>query len=52
MQILVDIPEVPVAQLYKHMIGQGEPALQFEINSDKEEGPSLTWRLLTHPGTY
>ena len=52
MQKLADICEVPCAQVYKHMIGQSEPILLFEINRDTEEGPCLTWKLLTHPGTY
>ena len=52
MQRLVDVPDVPITQLYKHMIGQSEPILLFEINRDMEEGPSITWKLLTHPGTY
>ena len=47
METLMDIHEVPVGQLYKHMIGQSEPILPFEINRDTEEGPSLTWKLLT-----
>ena len=34
------------------MIGQSEPLQPFEINRDMEEGPSLTWKFLTHPGTY
>ena len=34
------------------MIGQSEPVLPFETNSSKDEGHSLTWELLTHPGTY
>ena len=48
----MDIPVIPVAQLYKHMIDQGEPILPSEINRDTEEEPSLTWKLLTHPVTY
>ena len=48
MQKLVNIPEVPIAQLYKHMIGQSEPILPFVINRDMEVGPSLTCKLLRH----
>ena len=51
MQQLVDMPEVPITQLYKHMIGQSEPILPFVINRDTE-GPSLIWTFLTYPGTY
>ena len=52
MQKMADVPEVPVAQLYKHMIGQNEPIPLFEINRHMEEGPSLTWKLLAHTRTY
>ena len=51
MQKLADIHEVSIPHLYKHMIGQSEPILLFEIERDMK-GPSLTWKLLTHPGTY
>ena len=34
------------------MIGQSEPVLPFELNSNKDEEPSLTWKLLKYPGTY
>ena len=49
MQKLADVPKVPVAQLYKHMIGQNEPHLSSEINSNMEEEPSFTWQLLKLP---
>ena len=34
---LVDIPDIPVAQLYKHMINQDGPTLPFNINMDMRE---------------
>ena len=40
-QKLADVLKIPVAQLYKHMIGQSEPRLPFEINRGTEEGPLL-----------
>ena len=46
---LVDVPEIPVAQLYKHMIDQDQPTLLFEINRDMKEKSSLTWKILAHP---
>ena len=52
MQKLVDILQIHITQLHKHMIGQSAPVLPFEINTDMEEGPFLTWKLLTNPGTY
>ena len=35
-QKLAHIPEIPISHLYKHLIGQSEPILQFEINRDTE----------------
>ena len=45
MQKLTDMLEVPVVELYKHMIGQSEAVLPFELNSNRDEEPSLTWKL-------
>ena len=45
MQKFTDMPNVPILQLYKHMIGQSECVLPFETNSNKHEEPSLTWKL-------
>ena len=42
MQKLKDMPKVPITQLVKHMIGQSEPVLPFELNNSKDEEPSLT----------
>ena len=42
MQKLADAFKVPVAQLQKHMIGQIEPTLPFEISRDMEEKSTLT----------
>ena len=52
MQKFADAPEIPITQIYKHVIGQSEPILPFEINGDMNKGPSLTQKLLIHPGTY
>ena len=49
---LADVPEIPNAQLYKHMIDQGEPTLPIEINRDTENEPSFTLKILAHPWTY
>ena len=51
MQKWAGMCEVPIAQLYKHMISQDESILPFEINN-REEGLYLMWKLLTHPETY
>ena len=52
MQKFADVPEVPIAQLYRYITGQSKPILLLQINRDTEEEPSFTWKLLTHPGTY
>ena len=52
MQKFTDVPEVPVTQLYKHMIGQNETVLPFELKNNKDEEPSIIWKLLKHAGTY
>ena len=49
MQELTDVPKVPIAYLYKHSISQIEPVLPFDLNSNKDEEPSLTWKL---PNTH
>ena len=50
-QKLVDVPEVPVRQLYKHMINMSEPVHSFTITDDDKD-PSLVWTILTHLWTY
>ena len=51
LQNLANVPEVPVAHLYKHMINTSEPVHSFTTEDDNED-PSLIWTILTHPGTY
>ena len=49
---LVDVTEILVAQLYKHMTDKDRPTLLFNIKKDMKEGSSFTEKLLVHPGTY
>ena len=51
LQKLANVPEVPVMQLYKHMINTSEPVDSFTIKDDDKD-PSLLLTILTHPGTY
>ena len=51
LQILTNVLEVPVAQLYKHMINTSEPVHFFTFNKDDVKDQSLIWTILTHPGT-
>ena len=46
------VPEVPVTQLYKHMINTGESVHSFTFNKDDVGNPSLIWTTLMHPGKY
>ena len=52
LQKLTNVPEVPVAQLYKHMILTSEPVHLFTFNKDDDKDQSLIWTILTHPGMY
>ena len=51
-QKLANVHEVPVAQLYKHMINMSEPINSFPFNKDDDKDPYLIWAVLLHPGTY
>ena len=44
LQKLADVPEVPVAQLYKYMINTSEPVHSFTIK-DNDEDPFLIWTI-------
>ena len=48
LQILTNVPEVPVAQLYKHMINTSEPIHSFMIKDD-DLSPSVIWTILVQP---
>ena len=51
LQKLANVPEVPVAQLYRDKINTSEPVHLLTIKDDDEE-PSLIWISLMHPRTY
>ena len=50
LQKLANIPEVPVTQLYRNMINNGEPVHLFTIK--ESEDPSLIWTVLKYPVIY
>ena len=52
LQKLTNVPEVPVAQLYNHMIKSGEQVDSFTFNKDDDKDTSLIWAIKIHPGTY
>ena len=52
-QKVANVLEIPVIQLYSHLISQSKPSLPFEMNrSSEDEGPSLIGRYLTYSGTH
>ena len=51
LQKWTNVPEVTVAQLYKHMIFTSELVHSFTFNKDDEKAPSHIWTILMHPGT-
>ena len=51
LQELTNVPEVPVAQLYRNVINASEPIYSLTITDDDEDS-SLIWTILKHPGTY
>ena len=51
LQNLTNVPEVPVAQLYRDMINASEAIYSFTIKDDDDDS-SLMWAILRHPRTY
>ena len=51
-KLALNVPEVPVEQLYKHMINRGEPFHSFTFNEGDYKDPSLIWTFLMYPQTY
>ena len=53
MQKLANVLEIPVIQLYRHLICQSKPILPFEMKwSSEGKGPSLIGKFLIYSGTY
>ena len=51
LQKLANVPEVPVAHLYRDIINTSEPTPIHTIKDDNKN-PSLIWTILMCPGTY
>ena len=47
---LADIPAVPVAHLYKHMINQNGPILPFNLAYESIDDTASIWTLFSHTG--
>ena len=51
LQKLKNVPDMPVAQLYRDLINASEPIHSFTIKDDDEDS-YLIWTILKHPRTY
>ena len=51
LQKLVNVPEVPLTLLFKHMIDTSEPVHSF-TSKDDDKDPSIILKILMHPGPY
>ena len=49
---LVDVPTVPVAQLYKHLIDKNGPILPFHLADESIDDPPPIWSQFSHTGIY
>ena len=49
---LADIPPVPVAHLYKHMINNNRSILPFNLANDPIDDTASIWTLFSHTGIY
>ena len=49
---LADVPTVPVAQLYKHMINNNRPILLFNLADESIDDTASIWTLFFHTGIY
>ena len=52
LQILVDIPTVSVAHLYRHMICHNRPILLFNLADESIDDAASIWTLFSHTGIY
>ena len=43
LQKLANVPEVPVAQLYRHMVNTSEPVYSFTIKDDEIDNLNASW---------
>ena len=49
---LADVPTVPVAHLYKHMIDKNRAILQFYLADESIDDTGSIWALFSHTGIY
>ena len=49
---LADVPSVPVAHLYKHMVNNNGPILPFQLANESLDDTASIWTLFSHTGIY
>ena len=49
---LTDVPTVPVAHLYKHMIDNNKPIHWFNLANESIDDTGSIWTLFSHKGIY
>ena len=49
---LANVPTVPVAQLYKHMIDNNRHILPFQLAEESTDDTGSNWTLFSHTGIY
>ena len=49
---LADVPTVPVAHLYKHMIDNNGPIVPFNLPDESVDDPASNLTLFSHTGIY
>ena len=49
---LVNIPSVPIDQLYKHMVSSNGPITQFMSTDESIDDTASIWTLFSHTGIY
>ena len=49
---LADVPTVPVAYLYKHMIDNNGPINPFNLANESINDTASIWTLFSHTGIY
>ena len=52
LQKLADIPVVPVAHLYQHMINNNGHIIPFTLRDESIDDTASIWRLFSHTGIY
>ena len=49
---LADMPTVPIAHLYKHMINNNRQVIPFAISDESVDDTASVWTLFSYTGIY